>query len=617
VSVETAFEAPAPPPSASPPVRALRLAEEGLACAAVLVMAVLPPAEIALRRAGGFVLPGSVPFVQNLVLWVGLLGGALAARDGRLLAIATATFLPHGRWQRLAGIAGASVGALVAALLCAAAVEFVALEREAAAVIAIGIRTWMAQLVLPVGFGLIAGRLAWRAGSTWRGRLLPAIALGAGAWLATASERLAGEPVWPALLVLVAGALVGAPIFALLGGAAAFLFLSQGITPAVILVETYQLATNPTLPALPLFTLAGFLLAEGHASARLLRVFRASFGWMSGGTAVVCTVLSAFFTTFTGGSGVTILALGGLLYPALRKDGYGDRFSIGLLTAAGSLGLLLPPALPLIIYGIVARTPVEDLFIGGLLPGLLMIAMVAARGIREGAITSAGQSRFSMRELGAASWQAKWELGLPLVVIVSIFGGFATLVQASAIAALYALCTQAFVHRDVSLHGDLRRVLVDAVTTIGGVLLILGVAVGFTNYLVDAQVPERLLDWTRQYIHSPLVFLLALNLFLLVVGCLMDIYSATLVVVPLIVPLGAAFDIHPVHLGIIFVANLELGYLTPPVGLNLFLSSYRFNRPLLEVARASLPMLAILAIAVALITYVPWFTTGLLQMLGR
>ncbi|HWP65815.1 MAG TPA: TRAP transporter large permease subunit, partial [Candidatus Limnocylindria bacterium] len=427
---------------------------------------------------------------------------------------------------------------------------------------------------------------------------------------------LEGRAAWPGLVTLAAAAALGAPIFAILGGAAALLFMTEGVGPVAILIETYQLAVKPTLPSIPLFTLAGFLLAEGRAPERMLRCFRALVGWMPGGTAVVCAAVCAFFTIFTGGSGVTILALGGLLLPALLRDGYRERFSLGLLTASGSLGLLLPPALPLILYAIVAEIAPEDLFIGGIVPGLLLVGLVAAWGVQEAVRAGVPRTRFDAREAVAALWATKWEILLPVVVLVAIFGGYATVVEASALAALYAFVVQAFVHRDLELR-DVGRVLVDCVTTIGGVLVILGVAVGLTGYLVQADVPGRLLEWTQAYIGAQWVFLLALNLFLLVVGCLMDIFSATFVVVPLIVPLGQAFGVHPVHLGVIFIANLELGYLTPPVGLNLFLSSYRFNRPLAEVAVASLPMLAILGLGVLLITYVPWLTTGLLALAGR
>ena len=314
---------------------------------------------------------------------------------------------------------------------------------------------------------------------------------------------------------------------------------------------------------------------------------------------------------------IPILALGALLYQALQRESYSERFSLGLLTAGGSLGLLFPPALPLILYGIVARIPIEDLFLGGLVPGLLLVALVAAWGLREGIVGRAPRTAFVWREVRAALWGGKWELLLPVIVLAAIFGGFATIVEASALTVLYTFITQCFVQRDLSVRRDLPRVFHQCVVLVGGVLVVLGTAMGLSSYLVDAQVPTQLVEWTQTHVHSPIMFLLGLNLFLLVVGCLMDIFSAIVVVVPLIVPIGRAFGVDPVHLGIIFIANLELGYLTPPVGLNLFLASYRFERPLLVVARAALPMLAILGFGVLLITYVPWLTTGLLWLLGR
>jgi C4-dicarboxylate transporter, DctM subunit len=418
--------------------------------------------------------------------------------------------------------------------------------------------------------------------------------------------------VWPGVALLVGSGLLGAPLFAVLGGLAVFLFMSQGTAPVAVLSAAYELATHPTLPAIPVFTLAGFLLAEGDTATRLLRMFRALFGWVPGGTAVVCALVCAFFTVFTGGSGVTILALGGLLLPALLHDGYDDRFSIGLLTGSSSLGLLLPPALPLILYGIVAEVPIAQLFIGGVLPGTLMIGMVAAYAMAAAARRGVTRTPFDGREAIRALWHGKWEVLLPIVVLGAFFGGYATVLETSALTALYAFVVQVFVHRNIRIGQPLRRVLAESVATTGGVLIILVVAYGLTSYLIDADVPGRLVMWTRGHIASPLVFLLALNVFLLAVGCVMDIFSAILVVAPLVLPLGAEFGIHPVHLGIIFVANLELGYITPPVGLNLFLASYRFNRPLLEVARAALPLLLILAVAVLLITYVPWLTMALL-----
>jgi tripartite ATP-independent transporter DctM subunit len=584
---------------------------------ALAAMVLLPLGEIATRSLLGTGIPGAASFVQHLTLWVGFLGAALAARDGKLLALATRSFMPEGgAWRRRARIFSTAVATAVSALLCRASVDLVIIEKDAGLVIAAGIPTWVGQLVLPVTFAAIALRLAWRADPAWKGRAWAGAGILVGVWLGQFPQLLEGMPSWPGIAVILLAAVVGAPIFAVLGGAAVLLFLAEGVPAAAVPVETYTLVINPTLPAIPLFTLTGFLLAEGNASGRLLRVFRALVGWIPGGTAVVCAAVCAFFTAFTGGSGVTILALGALLFQGLRSDGYRERFSLGFLTASGSLGLLFPPALPLILYGIVAEHPIDEFFVGGLLPGLLLVAMMAAWGVREGKRTGAGRARFDGREVLAALWAGKWELFLPVLILVAIFGGYATPVEAAALAALYAFVVQCLVMRDLSIRKDLLRVFSQCVALVGGVLIILGVAKGLTNYWVDVQFPAHLVGWVQAHIDHPLLFLLCLNVFLLLVGCFMDIFSATVVVVPLIVPLGAAFGIHPVHLGIIFIANLELGYLTPPVGLNLFLASYRFERPLLTIYRAALPMLVILGLGVLVITYFPPLTTGLLSFFG-
>jgi C4-dicarboxylate transporter DctM subunit len=591
--------------------------ENAIATLAMLAMVVLPLLEIVARRLFGVGVPASGPIVQHLTLWVGFLGAAIAARDGKLLALATGTLIPAGTPRRIADIVAAAVASCTSLVLAWGGIQMVAAEREAQTTIGAGIPTWIAQAVLPLALAIIAGRLVWKAGSRWQDRLAASAGLAAAAVLIRVPGLVEGGAVWPGLAVVAIAAVFGMPLFAILGGAAAWLFLHDGVTPAAILIETYSLSVSPTLAAIPLFTLAGFLLAEGRASERLLRVFRALVGWIPGGTAVVCAVLCSFFTVFTGGSGVTILALGGVLYPALIRDGYRERFALGLLTASGSLGLLLPPALPLILYAVVAQIPIEDIFIGGILPGILLTSMVAAYGMREGIVSGAGRQPFIASEAAAATWAAKWELAMPALVLAAMFSGFATTVEAAALTAVYALTVQTLVHRDVSLGRDLLRVVVECVTVVGGVLIILGVAVGLTNYLVNAQVPTILVDWARAHITSRFTFLLLLNVFLLAVGWLMEIYAAIVVVVPLIVPLGAAFGIHPVHLGIIFIANLELGFLTPLVGLNIFLASYRFKRPVLEVCRAALPMMGILGVGVLVITYVPWLTTGLLTLLGR
>jgi tripartite ATP-independent transporter DctM subunit len=597
--------------------RVLTAVEDAIAALALALMFALPLAEIVLRLLLGVGIPASGPIVQHLVLWVGLLGAAIAAREQKLLAFATGALVPEGRARRLSGVVTATISSLLVTLLVWGAVELVRTEREAGGTIGAGIPVWAAQLVLPAAFALIVVRLVWQAGASGRYRAMAATGIVAAAAVIRFPPVVEAGPFWPWLTALLVAAAIGAPIFALLGGAAALLFMRDGVTPAAVLVETYALNTSPVLPAVPLFTLAGFLLAEGETPSRLLRVFRAWFGWIPGGTAVVCTALCTFFTAFTGGSGVTILALGGLLFPALVKEGYGERFSLGLLTASGSLGLLLPPSLPLILYAVVAQLPVEDLFVGGLLPGVILTALAAAWSVRRGIASGAGRVAFDVREGWRAIFEAGWVLLLPLAALAALFSGAATTIEAAALVACGALAVQTLAYRELRQRGELLRVCRECLAVVGGILVILGVAVGLTSYLVSAQVPARLVDWTTSHVSSQAAFLLGLNLVLLVVGCLMDIFSAIVVVAPLLVPLGAAYGVHPVHLGVIFVANLELGYLTPPVGLNLFLASYRFQRPLLEVTRAALPMLLILGAGVLTITYVPWLTLGLLGWLGR
>ena len=590
--------------------------EEQVATLALATMAILPLAEIVVRPlvAGG--IPGSIPFVQHLTLWVAFVGAALAAREGKLIALATGSFMPEGWFRRLTAVFSAAFGSAVCAILAFASVEVVAIERDLGSEIALGIPVWVTQLIMPFSFAVLAIRIAWRAGG-WTARVLAGVAMAGGVWLGGSFEILDGAAGWPWIVLVVVAALAGAPIFTVLGGAAIFLYMIDFFPPAQVALYAYDLATEPTLPAIPLFTLTGFILAQGKVSERLLRVFHALVGWVPGGTAVVCAVVCAFFTIFTGGSGVTIVALGGLLLPALLADGYRDRFSVGLLTASGSLGLLLPPAMPLILYAVVAEAPPEDLFIGGVLPGLLLIGLVAVWGMREGIKSSVRRHSFEWAEAWAAVWYAKWELALPVVILVVYFSGLATLVETSALSALLAVVITVMVHRDFTLVRGLREASTEAIALIGGILIILAAAKGFTAYTLDVDIPFRLLEWTQAHIESRLLFLVALNVILIIVGCVMDIFSAIFVIVPLITGIGVAFDIDPVHLGIIFIANLELGYLTPPVGLNLFFASYRFERPLMQVYRAAVPMLLILGFGVLLITYVPWLSLGLLDLLGR
>jgi C4-dicarboxylate transporter DctM subunit len=411
------------------------------------------------------------------------------------------------------------------------------------------------------------------------------------------------------LVVLLIAAILGSPVFATLGGAALVLFRADGLPIASLALDHYRLVVNTSLPMIPLFTLAGYFLAEGGAPRRLVRACNALFAGVRGGPAVVAVVACAFFTSFSGASGVTIIALGGMLMPLLCAAGYSEKAALGLVTGAGSVGGLLPPGVPLVLFAIVAKVSIEDMFLAGILPGLLMVGLVALWGVRQAPARADG-ARFDARELRAALLEAKWELALPLVPLGALFSGAATAVEAAALTALYAFVVQVFVHGDLALRRDVPRVMSECGLLVGGILLILGVALGLTNYLVDAQVPERAVDWVRQVLDSRWSFLLALNVFLLAAGCLLDIFSATVVLVPLLLPLGAAFGIDPIHLGIIFLANMELGYLTPPVGMNLFFAAYRFGKPIGEVFRAVLPAALVLAVGVALITFLPWLATG-------
>jgi tripartite ATP-independent transporter DctM subunit len=584
---------------------------------ALAAMVTLPLAESLLRGTLSTGISGVTAIVQHLTLVVGMLGGAIAARENRLLALSTGAILPAGRVLAGGRLFAHAFAAAITGVLCGASVTFVRAERLGGNLLAYGVPIWVVQLALPLGFAAVTLRLLWHASKTWKWRALAALLAILVVWAATQTPIAPERMVLPALLALLVATIFGAPVFTTLGGAALILFWGAGQPVASIPLDHYRLVTNPSLPTIPLFTLAGYFLAEGGASKRLIRVFQALVGQFRGGPAVVTALVCAFFTSFTGASGVTILALGGLLMPILLAARYSERSALGLLTGAGSLGLLFPPCLPLILYAIIARITIEQMFLGGFLPGILLVAMTAWWGVRQGPKLEAARARFDAREAGRAIWDAKWELLLPVVALAGLFGGFATPVEAAALTALYAFVVETLVYRDLKIARDVPRVMAECGLLVGGVLLILGVALGFTNYLVDAQVPTRALEWVTASIHSRWVFLLLLNGFLLIVGCLMDIFSAIVVVVPLIVPMGEAFGIDPVHLGIIFLANLELGYLTPPVGMNLFLSSYRFGKPLSEVYRAAVPMLLVLLVGVLLITYLPPLTTTLPRWLGR
>jgi C4-dicarboxylate transporter DctM subunit len=593
----------------------LRRAENVVLALALTLMALLPLAEVLLRATFRVGISGAASFTQHCALIAGMLGAAVAAREGRLLSLSMLDTLLEGRCALLARLFTRTVAVIVGALLCLASVEFVLVERAGGNVIAYGIPVWLGQAVLPLGFALITLRLAWAAADSWPARLATLALAAAVAAAALNRLPLNNAMAIAAISVVLVAALLGSPVFTTLGGAALFLFWNEGLPMASIPLDHYRLVVNPSLPMIPLFTLAGYFLAEGGAPGRLIRVFNALFGGLRGGAAIVTVVACAFFTSFSGASGVTIIALGGMLMPLLLSAGYSQKSALGLLAGAGSLGGLLPPGLPLVLYAIVAKISIEDMFLAGIVPGLLMVTLIALWGFCRAPRVVPAARKFDWREARAALLAAKWELLLPPVAFFGLFGGFATPVEAAALTAVYAFIVEVLVYRDLDLRRDVPRVMAECGLLVGGVLLILGVALGFTNYLVDARIPERAVDWVTGAVHSRWVFLLALNLFLLVAGCLLDIFSATVVLVPLMVPLGIAFGVDPIHLGIIFLTNMELGYLTPPVGMNLFFTAYRFGKPLPEVFRAALPAVGVLAIGVLLVTFVPWLATGLPQFL--
>lgn len=412
-------------------------------------------------------------------------------------------------------------------------------------------------------------------------------------------------------IVLLLLALFGAPLFAVIAASAMWGYYQADIDLSAVAIEFFSVGTMPFLLAIPLFTFAGFVLSESGAPRRLVRITRALLGWMPGGLAIVSLAACAFFTAFTGASGVTIIALGAILYPALTQAGYPERFNLGLVTSAGSLGLLFAPSLPLILYGVVAQQSIDELFRAGVLPGLLMLIMLSGWSLWVNRHQRQPLSDFSWREVAGAVRESAWEIPLPVVVLGGIYSGLIGVSEAAAVTALYVVFVEVFMLREIPLR-ELPRIMRESMLLVGGILVILGVSLASTNIMIDAGVPQKLLATVEQFVSGPLTFLLLLLVFLLILGAILDIFSALVLVVPLILPVAAQYDIHPIHLGIIFLAAMQLGYLTPPVGLNLFIASYRFEEPIVRVYLATLPFLLILLISVIIITYVPALSLWLL-----
>ena len=414
------------------------------------------------------------------------------------------------------------------------------------------------------------------------------------------------------IIILILLMLSGAPIFAVISALALFLLFFSQIDSSAMIIEMYRMATTPVLVAIPLFTFAGYLLSESGTPKRLIRISDAILGWLPGGLSIIALVTCAIFTALTGATGLTIIALGGILFPAMVRGKYPEPFSLGLLTTSGTLGLLFPPSLPLIIYAIVAKVRIDQLFLAGILPGIFLVLLLSGFSFQKALSAEVPRTRFNVFEVFKAVKESIWELPLPFVVLGGIYSGYFAISEAAAITVAYVLLIEVIIYRDIKWR-ELPTIMRKSMVLVGGILIILGAALGLTNYLIDEQVPIKMLNFFKTHIASPFFFLVVLNFFLLAVGCTMGIFSALTVVVPLITPIAHAYGIHPIHLGIIFLTNLEIGASIPPLGINLFISSIRFEKPVLRIYLASLPFIAMLLLALAIITYLPWLSLVFLK----
>jgi C4-dicarboxylate transporter, DctM subunit len=601
-------------------LKALPPLDGALAALALLLMLAIPIAEVALRPLFGRGIDNASVVVQHLGLVLAMFGAVLAERGGHLATLGPAQDARDGGHVALLRRAlGKGGAAFVCGLLALASWRFIESEIPAATPLAYGIPIWWVQATMPIGFVLLGLQLGSRCATAWPARAAFAIALPlAGAVLARQFDGTP-VPVWPALTGLVLVMLAGAPIFAVLGGLALALFWQDGLPLASVSLSQYQITVNPSLPALPLFTLAGLIFARTGAAQRLSTLFLAVFGGRATGTVLATAILCTAFTAFTGGSGVTVLALGGLLMPMLLKAGYPEKRGIGLVTSASALGVLLAPSVPLIMYAVIARVPIADMFLAGVVPAMVMVASLLILGgfLRRVDLSAPSQTgtagRADVGGMARAAWNAKWEILAPVVAIGSLVSGLATPTESAALTTAYALATQSFAHRELSWR-LLGRSLVDCGQLIGGVMLVLGMALALTNYLVDAGVPDAAIEWTQQFIPGKYTFLIALCLFLAVAAALMEIFAALVVLVPLLLPVAVAYGIHPVHFGIIFLAAMELGFLCPPAGMNLYFASAMFDKPMRYVAASVLPAVLAIFVGTVIIACVPSLSTVLPQL---
>ncbi|MEK6794105.1 MAG: TRAP transporter large permease subunit [Spirochaetota bacterium] len=611
--------------------------ENGAAFTILILISVLCFGEVVLRKFFQTGIEGSTNIVTHLTFLIAFIGGMITSRENGHLSLSIGLEAMKNKLRTSTHIVGACLGATVTTAFALSSLSMTLIGFSDRTINFIPVQYF--GFIMPIGFIVMAVRFITLLPAKPLGKTLASLGFLFGALLGFQSvtkiaEALLGtmpawmaslDPVWltsmqffaiPMIVGLIVFAMLGTPIFIVLGGIGYILFAQSGGALEVVPNEAYTLLTSNSIPAIPLFAVVGYVLSQSKSGERLVRFFKAFFGWMPGGTAIVAVIVSAFFTTFTGASGITILALGGLLsYTMINSGKYKSEFATGFLTSSGSIGIIFPPSLAVIMYGSLAQVSVLDLFFAGIIPGILMIIVMSSAGVFESLKEKLKPEPFSIKEAILAFRDGFWDIMLPVFISVFYFTGTMSIVETGAFAVFYVLIVQLFVYRDIKLKA-LPGVVLKSVPVIGGILIIVALAKALSYFIVDARIPMMLADWVKTTIASPIVFLLLLNLALLVVGCFMDIFSAIIVVVPLIIPIAAAFNINPVHLGMIFIMNMELGFLTPPVGLNLFLGSYSFNKPLSQIIKNIVPFFILQLIAVLIITYVPWLSTFLPNLIN-
>jgi tripartite ATP-independent transporter DctM subunit len=587
---------------------------EVIAAAALAPMMLIPIVEIALRPFLGRGIENAPVVVQHLGLVLAMFGAVAAERHGHLASLGGNRAGDKTAWRLFADASAA----IVCGLLAAASWRFVASEMPGAQVLAYHVPVWMVQAAMPAGFLLLGFKLGARCGTAIPARVVSGVLFTAAGFAAAMLFDGRSVPLWPAVAWLVLMLFAGTPIFSVLGGLALFLFWGEGQPLASVPLSHYQITVNPSLPALPLFTLAGLVFARTGAAGRLGALFVALFGGGIAGTVVAAAVLCSFFTAFTGGSGVTILALGGLLLPLLTGAGYPERRGISLVTSASALGVLLAPSVPLIMYAIIARVPIGSMFLAGLVPALVMVVFLLLVGgyLRRDPARPAALPVSKGPGIAAAAWAAKWELAAPLVAVGSLLSGLATPTEAAALTAAYAILTQAIAHRELGWR-LLGKCLVDCAQITGGVMLILGMALGLTNFLIDAGIPDAAIEWVQGVIPNKYVFLLALVVFLFIAGALMEIFAAIVVLVALLLPVALSYGIDPIHFGIIFLAAMEMGFLSPPAGMNIYFASAMFGKPIRYVGASVLPALLAIFLGTLAIAVLPALSTKLPELMQK